>query len=478
MLFLILFVFIGIKLVSCCRKYSKDLEEEHEELTFAKVTSKNWFKVLVFLRMVLFVVCCVLGYYFSYGFGDGDKWADEAVESWDEHFEGFHQHAINITLPMDCQAEFQATIAENLAFVENYSLGINDECLGNLSLDADGIARLTKSPGGFSIKSIGRKMDKPLKYPILVTAVTELSFLEIIGLIENIKTVLHKAFPKMEAVIFDFGLSVEHHEQIVSNCSFCDVQSYPAEQLDACEANIEKPNATFAQAPGKRRYESIYKPALIQVVLQHHDFVMWINESIRFDTSSSFKKIVKGIKGKSIQLPMSEETIEERGINEDMFAVLDEEPCLYQQQNVLDTKLMLIRRNNFTVYAVMRPWVASAFTYMSLPQRQKKNGTTKNDDKADSSLLSIILSRLFSMRKQIFLFDFPGTYDESLPDDSKKGGDIIVPNKMFEIPVDDIRNSDLEIVAIGNDINSKHPKAHVTIEGFQNENHSGTIQYN
>ncbi|XP_033740521.1 uncharacterized protein LOC117327573 [Pecten maximus] len=476
MLFLILFVFIGIKLVSCCRKCSKDLEEEHEELTFAKVTSKNWFKVLVFLRMVLFVVCCVLGYYFSYGFGNGDKWADEAVESWEQHFEGFHNHDINITLPMECHVEFQATITENLAYVENYSLGIEDECLGNLSLDADGIASLTKSPG-FSINSIRKKLDKPSKYPVLVTAVTEHSFLEVVGLVENIKTVLHKAFPKMQAVLFDFGLTVEHHKSLIGNCSFCDVQSYPAKQLEICETNNK--NFTSVQGPGKRTYESLYKPALIQLVLQDHDFVMWINESIRFNSSTTFKKIVKGIKGKSIQLPMSEETIEERGIKEDMFALLDEEPCLYQQQNVLDTKVMLIRRNNFTLHAVMRPWVASAFTYMSLPAERRrilKNGTTEIDEKADSSLLSIILTRLFSMNKHIFLFDFPGTSGGSRPDNNTKTTDVPVPNKTFEIPVNDVTNSDSEIVAIGNTINSKHQKSQVTIDSH-NESNNGTIRY-
>ncbi|XP_060070910.1 uncharacterized protein LOC132550834 [Ylistrum balloti] len=477
MIFLILFVFIGIKLVSCCRKCSKDLEEQHEELTFAKVTSKNWFKVLVFLRMVLFVVCCVLGYYFSYGFGNGDKWADEAVDSWEVHFNGFQQHDINITLPMECHAEFEATITENLAYVENYSLGIQDECLGNLSLDTDGIARLTKLPG-FSIKSFTKKRDKFSKYPILVTAVTDHSFPDVMGLIENIKTVLHKAFPKMEAVFFDFGLSVEHHKTIVSNCSFCDVQTYPAKQLQACETGTNDANITSADPQGKRKYESIYKPALIQFVLQTHDFVLWINESIRFNSSATFKKIVKGIKGKSIQLPMSEETIEERGVNENIFALFDEEPCLYQNQKVLDTRLMLIRRNNFTLHAVMRPWVASAFLYRSLPaaEQMRMLDETAEDDKVDSSLLSIILTRLFSTRKQIFLFDFPGMFGGSTADDNTNGSDTAIPNKKFENPVNDITNSDSEIVAIGNELSSKHHNTQVEIEDISSVN-NGAIRY-
>lgn len=480
MIFLLIFVFIGIKLVSCCRKYTKDLEEEHEELTFAKVTSKNWFKVLVFLRLVLFVVCCVAGYYFSYGFGDSDKWADEAVESWDKHFlefHAFHQHDINITLPQDCKEEFQATIAENLVYVENYTSGISNECLKSMSLDQSGISSLTKKPT--KLKSL-RKASKGSKYPTLVTAVSESNYPKIFGLIENIESVLRKAYHKMEAVLFDFGLSVEHHKAILGNCSFCNIQSYPTEQLSVCERRT-KSNGSLPNQSGKISYNSLYKPALIQLILQHHDFVMWINESTRFNTSASFKKIVKGTKGKSIQLPTTEETIQDRDIDQGVFALLHEDPCLFQRQKALDTSMMLIRRNNFTLHAVMRPWVASAFSYMALQSQTKRdmlnitsatNSTLSADDTTDSALLSIILTRLFSVRKRLFLFDFPVLDDPAGLVEGNNTASMDINNTLIT-PTDGP-----DFVTIGNNIgNNRQQRIQIVIQDYQNVMNNGTIKY-
>ena len=430
MIFLLLSVFLGIKIVSYCRRCGKEADERPEDITFADVKNKCWFKSLIVLRLILFVVFAILGYYWAIVLPRRESWANEAVESWDEHFNRFgeHHHLVNITIHLDpsCKSAFKPSIVENFEMVVNYSYGFSNKCLNNLSLSQPAIDALVN------------KTKKVSKYPTIVTASSEHDFNTTLGFMENVQEVLgeskfktklnsklHHA-SKLHVVLYDFGLTDEQ-KHAVKDFTFLQIVKFPFNKISNCIRGCHKRSKMQVKTNESKteKFEKYLKPAVIQLALQNHDFILWTDSNVRFSDSFTLKNMMKEVKGTSFQIPVgtNNRTIGDQ-VHGNFYEMIGEESCLFRHQTLFDTSVLLVRRSNFTLTAIMKPWVSATFRYaqflnaqkrlrkMQLKKQQKGGAIfpvielkDMHMEDIDSSVLSVILTRLFNSKQDIFLLD-------------------------------------------------------------------------
>jgi hypothetical protein len=284
---------------------------------------------------------------------------------------------------------FYPSFKENLYKVMNYSFNVDGEYLKLLKLDADGIRNLTANNSNSS-------------YPVIATAASSNHFHEIQGLIRDYHTNLLPLYPDMKLILYDLGLSTKHIKQMNKHCK-CEVRRFP-----------------FHMFPDHIRMINGYgwKPLIIQLLLREFDFVMWTDASVRFN-GNPLDKLFKGANKIGVQAIPGWGSIAVR-TNSRTFSVLTEQPCLFDYPE-FEATWMAFKRSEFTLTAVMRPWVSCALQYGCMDFKRSKNflrcPRSRQKQKFgschrfDQSVMGIILTRLFNHKSHLCQFIVNGIGD-------------------------------------------------------------------
>ncbi|XP_062582160.1 uncharacterized protein LOC134243941 [Saccostrea cucullata] len=275
---------------------------------------------------------------------------------------------------------FYPTFKENLYKVMNYSLSVPKKYLEMLSLDDAGIRNLTE-----------HDLNSP--YPVMASAASSNHFREIQGLIRDYHKKLLPIYPGMKLILFDLGLNAKQLKLMTKYCK-CEVRQFP-----------------FQIFPDHIRILSGYgwKSLIIQLLLQEFDFVMWTDASIRFN-GRPLDKLFQGAKEVGVQAIPGSGSIAVR-TNQRTFTALGEEMCLFDYHE-FEAGWMAVVRSEFTLTAVMRPWVSCALQYgcmdfknsrsfLGCPLRKQRYGACH---RFDQSVLGIILTRLFNYKSHLCQF--------------------------------------------------------------------------
>ncbi|KAK3087810.1 hypothetical protein FSP39_010940 [Pinctada imbricata] len=274
----------------------------------------------------------------------------------------------------------QSAILKNALEQGGTLVRIETNVLAKLQLDNNGI------------ETLDRKRSNT-KIPVFVTAASANHFEEIQGLIQMIHEKVLTRYENVKFIIYDLGLQHRQAALIKKYCK-CDFRVFPFHEYPEFFKVI--PNMAW-------------KPVIIQMVLMEYDFVTWMDASIRlFGTSldqlfiDTRKTEIKILRGFGLIV---------RQTHLNTFNALGEEPCLYHRPE-LQTTWIIISRTNFTLSAIMRPWVSCALQFGCMAQENTmshKKCSARNPanflcHRFDQSPLSIILTRLFHDRlDQIYI---------------------------------------------------------------------------
>ncbi|KAK3101497.1 hypothetical protein FSP39_004039 [Pinctada imbricata] len=288
---------------------------------------------------------------------------------------------VNITSNNSC-GTFPSSFEENLKIVTNYRFNVSLNYLHDLKLDDAGIESLSK-----------RVSDR--RIPVIVTAASSNHFREMQGMIE----ILHeKVMTSLEFkfILYDIGLSELEAKIIKKNCR-CEFRTFP-----------------FHKFPDHVRVLRGYtwKPIIIQKVLMEYDFIMWVDASIRFH-GNILDSVFNEAYETEIKILPGGGSIADRTYGF-TFNVLGEDPCLFRQEEC-SASCILIRRTNFTLHGILKPWLSCALQYgcMTNDNVEKMIDCRKNKvlsdvplhrcHRFDQSVISILLTRLFNDNKDFLL---------------------------------------------------------------------------
>ena len=219
---------------------------------------------------------------------------------------GTHQNTSNSNKCNAVKNKFE----DNLRVVSNYRFNINKDYLRNLRLDYAGI------------QGLDAERTKPAT-PVLVTAASENHFDETRALFENVHLTLLSKYPDLKIIFYDLGLRKLSSKLLQKYCK-CEVRKFP-----------------FTEYPQHIRTLSSYtwKPIIVQLVLKEHEFVIWVDASIRFLTpnldSFFFNSTNVGIKLYPGGGSISQRTVLKT------FEYLGEDPCLFDVPELEATIIML-----------------------------------------------------------------------------------------------------------------------------------------
>ncbi|KAK3085707.1 hypothetical protein FSP39_007599 [Pinctada imbricata] len=296
-------------------------------------------------------------------------------------------HAVqdeNVTFRESC-GTFPKSLEENLKIVTDYRFNVPLDYQRFLKLDVDGIENLKKRILGKTI-------------PVIATAVSSNHFREIQSLIENIHENVMKTFD-MKFILYDIGLTEPEAKIIQKNCR-CDYRKFP-----------------FHKFPDHVRILRGYtwKPIIIQLVLIEYDFIMWVDASIRFH-GNVLDSLFKEAYETEIKILPGGGSIADRTYGF-TFNALGEDPCFFRRKEY-SASCILIRRTNFTLHGILKPWVSCALQYGCMTSDNvekiidcRRNGLLSDVPlhrchRFDQSVISILLTRLFNDNNDFLLIKY------------------------------------------------------------------------
>lgn len=277
--------------------------------------------------------------------------------------------------------DFHSSFKENLQKVLKYSFNVPEKYLKLLHLDRVGIKNITS-----------KVVDSP--YPILASATSSNHYNEIQGLIRDYHQNLLPLYPNMKLILYDLGLNKNQLEQMKKYCK-CEVRQFP-----------------FHSFPNHIRSLSGFgwKPLIIQLLLIEFDFLMWADASVRFN-GNPLNKLIDGAKEVGVQIIPGWGSIAVR-TNPRTFAAFGEQMCMFDYPE-LEATWMAFKRSEFTLTAVMKPWVSCALqygcmdfdkskSYLRCPRGKKQR--LGSCHRFDQSVIGIILTRLFNHKSHLCQF--------------------------------------------------------------------------
>lgn len=306
-----------------------------------------------------------------------------------------HHGYRNVTTSKDCSStpEFPGSLEENMAIINEYRFSVPEAYFQNLSLDGKGIKALSTS-------------DRNSTIPVLATGLSSNHFKEFLTNMKYNSQHLLKTFPSMEVVVFDLGLKQLEKDHILKLYSNFTIRKFPFEKF---------PDHV------RRLKNYCWKPLAIQMVLQDYDFVYWTDTSVKTFSKTAellFQRAVHfGVQGGTPVLARKfpkkdfQTTITGR-TSSIMFKLLDEDPCMYRYPEI-SGGWNVIKRSDFTLKYIMRPWVSCALQYgcMEFPNSSKllycpigKEFKVGSCHRYDQSVLGILLTRLFNENRDNVTF--------------------------------------------------------------------------
>jgi hypothetical protein len=279
--------------------------------------------------------------------------------------------------PPPCSSKFEDTFTDNIQTVLHYPVGDAEGYLADLGV--------RRPPSSFQITAHANLTH--VDTLTLVTYANANHFDEVQALIHNVHTVVFPVYrERVHFIFYDLGLTSRQAELLKKYCK-CEVRRFPFEKypVHVSDAN------SFA-----------WKPIVIQSTLQTHNLVMWMDASVRFrnatvrqDLSYLINRVrINGLLVLAGDGPMPCKT------STHTFKFLGEEPCLFHNYSGLTGTWGMVSRSDFTLNAVMRPWVSCALNYGCMAVRFScrqcgKGGGYGHCHEYDQSVLAIIVTRLF-----------------------------------------------------------------------------------
>ncbi|XP_060075562.1 uncharacterized protein LOC132555229 [Ylistrum balloti] len=252
------------------------------------------------------------------------------AEYYDDIFRKYNIPVMKKAFPkVPCDAK-NTTLTENMDIVSKYQFTVPQKYLQRLSLDQNGIDRLSKA------------VLNPAKYPIFVTAASSNHYGESIAMINNYHKLLN-VHPELKMIYFDIGLSAEQHKKMKLYCK-CEMRSFDFDLY---------PKHT------KEKMGYTWKPIIVQTVLKDHDFVFWMDASVRFN-GRPLDELRRLARERGLQFIPGSGAVMQR-TSKLTFDFFKEKPCVFNFPETTATTFV-ISRNRFTLEYFMKPWVSCART--------------------------------------------------------------------------------------------------------------------
>ncbi|XP_056013205.1 uncharacterized protein LOC130052388 [Ostrea edulis] len=274
---------------------------------------------------------------------------------------------------------FKESLTETVKIVNSYNFTHIDKYLQRLQLDTKGIVHLTQQRENSTA-------------PTIVSGFSDNHYDEAIGLFNSINNPVRKMYPDLKFVVFDLGLTEEHRKTVQKLCN-CDVRRFPFENYPS--------HLKFLRG-------FTWKPVIIQMMLQEFDFVMWVDSSVRLN--KNVDRLFERARYFGIQVVGGYGSIAVRTHNT-LFDFLKEEPCLFNYPEVQGC-WVAIKRSLFTLKVLLQPWVSCALQYGCMDFPYSKAFLTCSSmthifhcHRSDQSVLGILLTRLFHVNRQLFVFN-------------------------------------------------------------------------
>ncbi|KAK3582665.1 hypothetical protein CHS0354_031077 [Potamilus streckersoni] len=233
----------------------------------------------------------------------------------------------------------------------------------------------------------------PPVLPVIVTGASSNHFLESQAFLYSIKTTLMKNYEVPKLIYYDLGLDISQRKELEEYCD-CDIRNFPFHKFPSHVKNLQG----YA-----------WKPLIIQTILNEYGYVLWLDTSIRFIKTSLFQDLMRNVDRYGVASFDFNYTIGDH-IDPESLEFLGEDPCLFANISEPSGGGVIIRRSNFTLEYIMRPWVSCALSFgCMVNDRSGKLGGCPDKPslgschRFDQSVLGIILWRLYG-RKELVVF--------------------------------------------------------------------------
>ena len=142
---------------------------------------------------------------------------------------------------------------------------------------------------------------------------------------------------------------------------------------------------------------------LLQIMLRENQFVMWIDTSIRFETSNLDHLFIRakrhGLLSRQEEYPLVAH------LREDTFLFLQEPPCLYKDYDDMQGALIIVHGEHELIYKyIIQTWIKCALVEECMKTKQdigrnmlycKTHTAYHSCHRYDQATLGLFLHRLF-----------------------------------------------------------------------------------
>ncbi|CAF0887758.1 unnamed protein product [Brachionus calyciflorus] len=218
------------------------------------------------------------------------------------------------------------------------------------------------------------------KKPAIVTAANSAYYSALQATVFHI----HKHFPDYPLIIYDLGLDEESYKTTIANCK-CVVKKFDMNKL------YER---TSAHISNLKTYA--WKPLLIQETLIEYETVLYVDSSIRFQ-SSEISSIIDSVR----QVGMLTQYIELKlncYTNPKMFEWFEDTPSTYDDFFTIEANILLFHRN-FLTSLIMKAWVTCALEESCISPIGSRIDSCCGCHRYDQDALTIINSYFYGHPK-------------------------------------------------------------------------------
>lgn len=217
-----------------------------------------------------------------------------------------------------------------------------------------------------NISALLKGVDTIPHLPAFVTAFDSSHYIEGQELIQGLSEV-RKKYPDIKLYIFDLGLKPHHKEQLQAMCR-CTIQTFP-----------------FEKFPDHVRWMKGYawKPLSIQLAIQQHPFIIWMDASVRFKTTD-LDPVFESARSQGVLASVGYQSLAMR-TSEGTFHFLQEDACAFRDMNEFEATFIIIYADQFVKQYFLKPWLSCALSVgcMVPPDAVPRLGTNKYLDCSD-----------------------------------------------------------------------------------------------
>lgn len=279
-----------------------------------------------------------------------------------------------ITQDTPCEARFCPTIEGNKRKIDSYNFSNADPYM-KLLMPNRTTQVVVKGSGTSNIE-----------IPVLVGGSSSNHFNEALELFKNLNSYVRPVYPTA-LYFFDLGLKPDEIRQIKDMCN-CTVLTFPFEKFPPHVKDLQS---------------YTWKPLIIKMMLQTYRFVMWMDTSVRFETSDLDPLFINAKK----EGVMSRHDVHllPAHLHEETFIFLQEPPCLYRNLTEFQAAMLLFHSDHKLIYDyIFTPWLKCALIEKCMKTRKptggkllycKSNKVYHSCHRYDQAVLSLLLFRLF-----------------------------------------------------------------------------------